>query len=393
MIDTRYPVRSLPKVDDGFSLIELSVILVILTLLLGAGIAALTAQLDSQRIAATKMKASAIQTALTSFLSRNYRLPCPADPTLASNSGNVSYGMEGTPSGTCNSPAGIVTSGVAPATVVTGMVPWKTLGLSEDAASDGYYNRFMYQVVVSATSLNSQNVSGMRGYIVLTSSAGGSQINDCSGGLTFDPCADVAVILSYGKDGYGAYTASGTQIAITGAGPDEAENFNNDNKFVVKDFSTSSSNPFDDIVLALTPNDLLSPLITQGALQNYNAVLNNNFAIIKGAVIAYATNNRSFTGLCIGSCPANTGCGIQCPLMNYPLPASMPTLPGSVTTDPWGNSISYTVVTNPVTASTPPANVAYTVSSRGPDGITSADDIVVNVFVGELQTMFAKSGM
>lgn len=366
----------------GFTLVELSIVLIIIALIAGSGLALLNAQIDSQRQSATRVKQDGIRTALTTFISRNSRLPCPADPTLAV--GNPNYGVEAATPGTCT---GITSSGVAPAVVVTGIIPWVSLGIGDDATIDGYNYRFTYQVVASATNLNPQTIAGMRGYITLHSNGpgtlgaapAGDQINDCSGGLTFNPCAAVAVVLSTGKDGFGANLVGGGQKATTGAGADELANTDNDSKFVRKDFSDAAGNPFDDVLLTLTPSDLLTPLTQSGAVKDYRATLNASFDVFRGATAAYAISNR-------------TGAGPG--FYQYPLPPSLASIsvPASVATDPWGNSIAYNRVT-PIVNSSPSAAIAYTLSSNGPDGTAStADDFSTSVSVAELQNTFSKVG-
>jgi hypothetical protein len=57
-----------------------------------------------------------------------------------------------------------------------------------------------------------------------------------------------------------------------------------------------------------------------------------------------------------------------------------------VTTDPWGNTIQYTNVTPQVNAATLDGNVAFTLTSWGPDGLSGTpDDISINVYVGQIR--------
>jgi prepilin-type N-terminal cleavage/methylation domain-containing protein len=366
----------------GFTLVELSIVLVIMALIMGAGMALLNAQIDSQRQASTRVKQDAIRSALTTYISRNSRLPCPADPTLAA--GVANYGVEAATPGTCS---GITSNGVAPSTVVTGIIPWVSLGISDDAATDGYFNRFAYQVVALATNLNTQTISGMRGYITLHSNGpgtlgappAGNQINDCSNGLTFNPCAAVVVVLSHGKNGFGAYSIGGGQVPTAGAGPDELANTDHDSKFVRKDFSDAVGNPFDDVLLALTPSDLLTPLTQSGAVKDYRATLNASFDVFRGAIAAYAISHR-------------TGPGPTAYQYQLPSPLLL-TVPASAATDPWGNPITYTVVTPTIAASTTSTLAGYTLSSNGPDGTAStSDDFSTTVSVAELQNTFSKVG-
>ena len=256
---------------SGFTLIEMAVVLVIIGLLLVAGIGLGTTQIELSRITATKIKQEAIKNALISFIARNNRLPCPAVSTLAPNT--VGYGMEAATPNNCTGTA--KAGGVS-----TGIVPWENLGVSDDIASDGNYNRFTYQVALLATGLNSATISGLKGAVsvhtnaptVLGASPSGNQINVCTVG-NYNPCLGVVTIISHGTNGLGAYTSQGTQNTLPAAGTDEYENANADSKVVVKDYSNNASNPFDDIVMVIPASELLAPLTKNGSLVNGNQML------------------------------------------------------------------------------------------------------------------------
>lgn len=342
------------KRSQGFTLIEIAVVLIIITLISGGLISFFNIQLTNQRITSTKANEAAIKIALTNFIVQNNRLPCPAIPNLAP--GTAGYGREAT--ATASACTGLTPNGV----VVTGIVPWISLGISSDAASDGYYNRFTYQVVLAATStsLTSQTVTAISGAISLHSSGPGvlgapptgNQINDCGN----NSCKPVAILVSHGRNGYGAFSDQGIQQTAA-IGPDEQENTNGDSLFVVKDFSDSPTNPFDDIVLALTPNDLLTPLIQGGVLKDLRAVLNDDFGAIKMAVISDAIVHRS-----------------SGPPYTYPLPSSSSWI---TPTDPWSKTIQYAVIASPISSTSSSGN-AFSLTSAGPDGVFgTSDDIVV----------------
>ena len=365
----------LMKRSQGFTLIEIAIVLIIITLISGGLISFFNIQLTNQRITSTKANEAAIKIALTNFIAQNNRLPCPAIPNLAP--GAAGYGREAT--ATPSACTGLTPNGA----VVTGIVPWISMGISSDAASDGYYNRFTYQVVLAATStsLTPQTVSGISGAISLHSSGPGvlgapptgNQINDCGStgtGLP-NPCAAVAILVSHGRNGYGAFSDQGIQQTAA-IGPDEQENTNGDSRFVVKDFSDSPTNPFDDIVLAMTPNDLLSSLIQGGVLKDRRAVLNDDFEAAKVGIISNAILNRS-----------------SGPPYTYPLPAS-----SSWTTpnDPWGNPIQYAISPggSPISSTSSSGN-AFTLTSYGPDGVSGGgDDIVVTISITEAQALIGR---
>ena len=299
------------KPHRGFTLLEVAVVLFIITLVMSGIVSFVNASLANRQIEVTRTKQEAIKIALIGFLARNYRLPCPALATLSESAANE--GVEAAPSG--GNCTGITASGASPNQVVTGTVPWVSLGLTREARLDAYVNRHTDQVVPGATSLTSPTVSGMTGRIT-THGAGpgvpgvpptvptGNQINYCTPvGATVNPCAGVAVIVSHGKDGYGAYTRSGARIPFDSSvtGNDAKENALDlsdltkppDSKFVVKDYSGTDANPFDDMVMVLTTNDLLSPLVIAGTLKDYRGTLDNTFQIMLAGAISFAVNNRT----------------------------------------------------------------------------------------------------
>ncbi len=384
----------------GFTLIEMAVVMVIAALILGAVVQYLNAQLSNQRVSTTRTRQDSIKVALVNFLARNNRLPCPALPNLARGAaGDGVEALTGTPPALPCTAALPAYPAVSPV-VFTGAVPWATLGLSDDASTDAYSNRFTYQVSASATNLNSTNVALLKGAITLhsagpaTTGAGGNQINDCSNGGPNNPCAAVVVIVSHGVNGFGAYTDAGVQTAYAGStGPDETENANGDNRFVVKAPSAGSANPYDDFVLALTASDLLSPLTLNGVMKDARGLLNAKVDAIKWAAAGYGINN------------ATAGPPTSYPILLEDTDGSLPAgeqnvVPAALYTalpvdpeffkDPWGSKLHYTRASAAVQAGF--AGTAYTIISNGPDGkLGTADDVTYVVPAAELLSAIQKS--
>jgi hypothetical protein len=69
-----------------------------------------------------------------------------------------------------------------------------------------------------------------------------------------------AVVVSHGKNGFGAFTTAGAQLG--GAAGDELENANGDGNFVGKEMG----NGFDDLVAWISPNLLLNRMVSAGRL-------------------------------------------------------------------------------------------------------------------------------
>lgn len=366
----------------GFTLIEMAIALVIFSLMIGAVLGVGNAQIASSRISTTKQKQEAIKFALINYIARNNRLPCPAVAGLAP--GAVGYGIEDNPVlGCVNTNINVAN----PVAVATGIVPWISLGLTDEVATDGYYHRYTYQVVLTATSTTQQTISGLRGDIsthhtaaptIRPPAAGNNQSNNCApvvGG--YNPCSAVVVILSHGNNGFGAYTRDGNQIALP-AGADELANADNDSLFLIKDFSDNLANPFDDLLLPLTSSDLLTPLTMHGTLEDYRASINQDFADIKSTIIANAIANK------IGPGP-----------YRYQIPNVLPALPANTLRDPWGTLYTYNRDYAPPIKSDADASLpAFTLTSLGPDGGLGGNDDVQNVItINQLLEPFTKVGL
>jgi len=129
----------------GFTLVEIAVVIVVLSLLLAmiAGIA--TAMLGQQRREATRQRLAGVETAIALFVSQNQRLPCPANGTLAGTDANSGRENPDPPTGTCVG------------NQANGVLPWRALGLSEQDVTDGWGNRMTYRVAPEYVVANSMN--------------------------------------------------------------------------------------------------------------------------------------------------------------------------------------------------------------------------------------------
>jgi prepilin-type N-terminal cleavage/methylation domain-containing protein len=99
---------------QGFSLVEMAIVLTIVGLLMATLLPSLTSQMEQQRRVETRKQLEDIRQALMGFAVMNGRLPCP---TTQTDPANANYGME---AGSCNSNPS-----------AEGYLPWKTLGVLE----------------------------------------------------------------------------------------------------------------------------------------------------------------------------------------------------------------------------------------------------------------------
>lgn len=241
----------------GFTLLEMAIVLVIIGVLLGGLLMPLSAQVENSRISETKKALDEINQALIGFAVANGRLPCPAVATM--NTTVTSAGLEST-TGTgltlaCTNPAGVL--------------PWATLGINE---TDAWGRRYSYRVTAEFARAASGQTSFTgsacppptnpqyaafslcsQGDMTIRSTAGGSIIG------SYVP----ATVISHGKNGNGAYTSQGTQLAI-GTDTDELDNqltssgTSTANSYFISKAQTST---YDDIVTWLSPNILFNRMV------------------------------------------------------------------------------------------------------------------------------------
>jgi prepilin-type N-terminal cleavage/methylation domain-containing protein len=232
----------------GFSLIEMSVVILIVGLIAGAGFSILTSTMGRNDYSNTKARITEIKRAITRYYTANNRLPCPAD--LTAKYGDTNYGTE-TFAGACstNAPAASETfrAVVASNNIRQGAVPTRALALQDEMMYDEYSMKFTYAVMESFT------------VDPIPTSNGVITIGD---GVTATPIVDgatngaVYVIISHGNDRIGAYTTGGTpSTACTAKVNSENDIANCDTPFdgifasaQFNDLNRDNTNWFDDIL-------------------------------------------------------------------------------------------------------------------------------------------------
>lgn len=235
----------------GFTLIEIAVVIVILGFLLAMLIGIASSLIGQQRRESTRQRLAGVETALALFVSQYRRLPCPANGQLAGTDANA--GLEQPVGGGPCAVAGVVNS------QQHGVVPWRTLGISEQDATDGWGNRLTYRVAtqfVNAGAMNFTNcdpagpianprngaVDPTYGYcgtaqcatpylacvtpsVVVTGY--GLEVRNLAGAIIMDPALGTGaayVAISHGENTAGAYNNTGTLQAANAvaSGTEEA---------------------------------------------------------------------------------------------------------------------------------------------------------------------------
>ncbi|MFO0389840.1 MAG: prepilin-type N-terminal cleavage/methylation domain-containing protein [Alphaproteobacteria bacterium] len=235
------------KARSGFTMLELSVVIVIIALITGMGTVATLGLVESAKSAATEKKLDEIEKALQVFRLKNNRLPCPASLTLAPS--NVNYGLEGQPLGGCTTGTPAATQYGLNEYAVRGAVPVRSLGLPDSFMYDGWGRRFLYATDINATYADVFTVIRPREYceIAILDNAE----NAISGDENYAGGAIYALV-SHGPNGSGGYLESGTRML---AGSDSHEQKNcacDDSGFLpavdAQFVSKETTSTFDDIV-------------------------------------------------------------------------------------------------------------------------------------------------
>lgn len=230
------------KKISGFTLVEVSVVLVIVALLLAGVMGAYRNQLEANRIRETRLALTDIRDAIFGFTIGSGHLPCPADPELAGSAAGAGQEARDAESKCAFS---------------EGVVPWATLGVRE---LDAWGGRFSYRVTGDFADLDRLTIGDS------ATCAPASETADipvsfavCSAGdliiLNRDGAlgvpTSVAVIVSHGRNRVGSWGPQGGSRLAGATGP-ELENANQDPTFLSSPFAgaveTGSGVYYDDLV-------------------------------------------------------------------------------------------------------------------------------------------------
>lgn len=235
--------------QSGFSLVELAIVLIIVALLTSGLLVGLSSQRNLAENKDAQHQQEIIVEAILGFAMSSGRLPCPADPEIATANGAGTEELVPCTKSTC-------TAVDRECKLEHGVIPWRSLGLQE---TDPWGNRFTYFVGSEYANpfTQTEKDNGTRTRFSLDT-VGRANIQDNSG---LAVASDLpAVIVSHGSRGAGGYQSSGLQVA--GASGDEAKNADANLTFV----SHTPNDNFDDLVTWIIPTILKSRLVTVGKL-------------------------------------------------------------------------------------------------------------------------------
>ncbi|MDD4928605.1 MAG: type II secretion system protein [Gallionella sp.] len=241
--------------QNGFTLVEMAIVLAIMALILGASLTLLSAQQDQRKVEDTHARLEDARDALTGFAIAYGRLPCPA--SAASGAESPAGG------GVCTN----FNNGFLPAATL-GLTPVDSLGFLTDA----WGNRIRYAVSNANgnafTTADRMKLIGMSALapdlmVCASATAAGFDAVNCgtNNGLTAAPGVP-AVIYSTGKNG--AY--GGTSIDETAnPNPNSADN---NHTFVSHSIAPAEATGgvFDDQLIWLSQNILYNRMVQAGKL-------------------------------------------------------------------------------------------------------------------------------
>lgn len=287
--------RLTSRVRAGFTLVEMAIVVLLIGILLTFGVGLVQSQLENSAIKLSKNRQDAIHDALVSYLTKYRRLPCPdsAIGTLGTN--NVRFdGIEDRGSATAGTPP--VPRPELLCAVTFGTLPFATLGLSREAALDGWNNFFTYQV-------SNTPYDWTRSASFNTGNQGGIAINDRVNGsatLTPYPTPAVVVLVSHGKNGAGAFTVKGTRNTLPiPADSDQLQNTDSTTRNFIRremsDNTAAAGGTYDDIVAAYLPTDLFNAAVANTNSASFTEQVTQatrDIHDIEAALIGYVIKNN-----------------------------------------------------------------------------------------------------
>lgn len=204
----------------AFSLMEMTLVLLVLSILSASGLSMWQEHDESSRTTQTNQRLDAIEQALSGFRYAHNRLPCPADARLKES--EAGFGKESQVVGDCTtgSPQATLSDG----TVAYGTIPTRALNLPDEYMYDGWGRRFSYYVDVEMT-----ETGALFRYPADSLCAGAIQVNDVNGEARTDRA--VYALVSHGENGHGAYLSSGARRNEGNVGADERANASVDTDF------------------------------------------------------------------------------------------------------------------------------------------------------------------
>lgn len=230
----------------GFSLLEISISLIIIGLIGGFGLSALTAHYQNKSIQITKENQENAMKMLAVYVMKTGGLPKPSGATLTGEQRGFQGGAH-------------EEQGIA-----IGILPYKTLGIPEKVAKDGWNRYFTYAMSSNLfhhpSTLTRHHGPGQKLDHYLSQHTSPIQImNQDHHPLTRKTDLVAAVLVSHGKLGFGAFDKNG-QRQMNQVKKSALEEINADTTatFIDAPHSIEAHAYFDDMVIWATRDSLLT---------------------------------------------------------------------------------------------------------------------------------------
>lgn len=186
-----------PSPEAGFSLLELAIVLVILGMIGSLSLPLLTAHKTRTALLKTQAHQTYVVSALAAYVEKNRRFPCPGE----AHKGGDQFGLA---QESCRRDK------------ARGIIPFKTLGISEIYARDGFTRLMTYVIEPELTKRPIDPYEERGGGITLKTEEGLLVIPPPKTGEK-NPNYIAFILISHGESGIGAYLGNGQPGQITGA--------------------------------------------------------------------------------------------------------------------------------------------------------------------------------
>ena len=211
--------------SQGFTLIEMAIVLIILTLVVGGALVPLGAQIEQRQRAETQKTLDEIKEALIGYTLANNALPCPSRVNAAGiPDGYAIPNSDPTTPPNPNIVCGHDTTRPYPQ-ILTGYIPWVTLGVNNH---DAWGNLIRYAVDIKFTPTPPPPLPYPLPATPFSLTTAGNitiQSRNTAGALTTISTTIPAAVLSLGKNGYGALSSDYiAQSSVPANNPDEKQN-------------------------------------------------------------------------------------------------------------------------------------------------------------------------
>jgi len=198
--------------EAGFSLLEVAIVLVILGIIGGMSLPLLMAHLNRNTHLKTRSHQDYALNAIAAYVEKNRRFPCPADPQVT----GPEYGAAQVQ---CRNQK------------AKGILPFKTLGIGEAYARDGF-KRLMTYVIEPELTKKDTTLQNERGGFITVKNEEGESVLAVPLKDDRNPNAIAFVLISHGESGMGAYLGKGQVGKISGGTSSAHKRENFDDNFV-----------------------------------------------------------------------------------------------------------------------------------------------------------------